>query len=109
MEVEVNYSNFLRLNTDILIAGYPEYNFSKGRDGLQCATMKISTSLPVFHNEVEIYTVSNTIRHGFSGGPVLNQSNKVIGYIQGGATFEDEENDYRPASGFVSIDFLFNL
>ena len=108
-EIEVNLARSLKLNTEVQIVGFPEYNFSIGIDGLQCATMKISTSQPVFHNGVNIFTVNNTIRHGFSGGPVLNEFNKVIGYIQSGATFEDEDEGYRPASGFVSVSFLFNL
>jgi len=79
---------------ELTAAGYP--SFGPG-DGLNVREGKVS-SIPVKHG-IKLIEVTQKLSQGMSGGPLLNDSNAVVGIIHKGGP--DEERDFA-----IDIDVL---
>ena len=55
----------------------------------------------------ELIAVSGNIRHGFSGGPVLNKSREVIGVVRAGCD-QDDGCSLSLESGFIRIQHIID-
>lgn len=90
-------STKLKIGDNIIIAGYP--NYSRG----DSVTIQSCHIIGIGHLFGSLfYKVSGRVIHGSSGGIVFNNSNEVIGIIEGGiaSTKEDDSNDNQ---GFIPI------
>lgn len=84
----------------VRLLGHPEY-----ADGntIQILDTQITQSIGEVLGSM-LYRVSNPVVHGMSGGPVLDEQNKVIGIIKGGLSTTDESS-YGLPSGFIPISY----
>lgn len=90
-------SSNLNIGDRITVCGYPMYD--KG-DSIYIQNGEI-TNLKKGYFGSRIYTVSQRLIHGISGGAVLNTNNEVIGIIKAGAENMDEEDE--SIQGFIPI------
>ena len=89
---ELENSAPIEIEQSIKMLGYPEYASGNSITITKC---EVTGQRPLFKSVHNIYSVSTTVVHGSSGGPVLNSDGKVIGIIDAG-----EEDSI---SGFVGI------
>lgn len=88
--------------TDIIFAGYPEYN---DEDNITLCTAKITGSRNYLGTPV--YTVDKQIFKGTSGGPVFDTNMTVIGIVRSGTSMTEENGNV--ATGFIPIKHLIPL
>ena len=101
IETNPNYN----IGQNVKLIGYPQY--MKGND-IDIRECKIVSSGNYFGEK--LYIVDGDIFHGASGGPVLNNNNKVIGIIRAGIESMDEEDPRTDMKrGFIPIDALYKL
>ena len=103
-EIEENIDKYLNWQTRVTIAGFPDYDYGAKKDRVQLLNSEITSGAIRYSYGIGCYNIKDNIRHGFSGGPVLNVNNKVIGFVYGGMALIDVNKGYRLPSGFVKID-----
>ena len=101
VSVGFDYKINFQLGDKVIYAGYPDY--SEG-DDVYIADANV-TSLKKKTVVGYVSLVDNDIFHGMSGGPVLNETMEVIGYILVGIEMNEfyKNNSNRYISGFRSI------
>lgn len=87
----------LSLDQRVHIYGFP--NYSKGN-----SLFHVETNTSSFRkmNGINQYSVTHHIYHGTSGGPVLSENGRVVGFVEGGPNSSNEE-DLETMSGIISI------
>ena len=99
-----DYKTNFQLGDKVIYAGYPDYCDG---DDVYIADAKV-TSLKKKTVVGYVTLVDNDIFHGMSGGPVLNESIEVIGYILVGNEMNEffKNNSNRYISGFRNIECI---
>lgn len=83
---------------NVLVIGYPPIPFSKMP--IQVASLgEVNAVIDVWHSEYPHFIISSLARGGYSGGPVISESGKVIGIV----TESLVHNNNLTESGFMSI------
>lgn len=98
-----NYDFNFNGNLPIVLGGFPNFDFTRGSD---FRIIKTSNYSKRFYFGLYIYEIDPPIRHGQSGGPVLDAEGRVVGIITNGSTETEIEN---PVYGFLPINKLKSL
>ena len=80
--------------TKVKIIGFPKYFEGDTYTETDCEVVSQSTYMG--HS---LYVVNLPLRHGYSGGVVLDQDDKVLGLVKAGV--ENYEDSYNQKSGFI--------
>lgn len=101
-----DYKTFFQSEDKVIYAGYPDYFDG---DDVYIADAKV-TSLNKKTVAGYVSLIDNDIFHGMSGGPVLNETMEVIGYILVGNEMNEfyKNNSYRHVSGFRKINCIID-
>ena len=92
-------SGTLHLGDPVILIGYPEYCKGDSWDYLKTTIRKKSKLF-----EHELYEVDSIIRHGESGGIVLDKNERIIGLICAGVSSMDDAINCK--HGFVPINII---
>lgn len=96
--LKIGDSRSLKRGDKVITLGFPMYALGNSYDRQICDITSQITYL-----KAPLYTVNGVVRHGYSGGMVLNMENEIIGLVKAGANFGDEENVLQ---GFIPIHFI---
>lgn len=102
-QIKLGDSDEMSIGSEVKLIGFPD--FSTG-------TYTILPSHIIKKGryfEADLYEVDNLIKHGFSGGIVLNESLEVVGIVKAGIEIKDEttETEMRIQKyGFVPINLV---
>ena len=99
--IKIGESGKLSIGDKVILIGYPDYS-SGTYSRISTEIMKEGKFL-----EIPACIISEPIRHGFSGGIVLNKDNEVVGMVAFGTSAE-EDNANIGTYGFIPIDFIRN-
>jgi len=88
-------------NTVVTVLGFPNYSEGNGYTSASCNVT--SDRDDIRSHKHEICSVDIPLIHGFSGGPVLNPQDRVVGIISAGVNTTDESKE-SVISGFIFID-----
>lgn len=98
-----NYTFDFKEKSPITLSGFPEFDFTRG------SAIKVTNTSDYskrFYLKRYVYAIDQPIRHGQSGGPVLDDEGKVIGIITNGSGEKETES---PVYGFIPISRLKSL
>ena len=98
-----NYDFDFNGTLPITLSGFPDFDFKRGSN---FRTIETSSYSKRFYFGRYIYEIDQPIRHGQSGGPVLDGEGKVIGMITNGC---GEKEIASPIYGFISINKIKSL
>lgn len=90
-------STNIKLQDEVIIIGYPGYVKDDTPSIYSCTVSSITKYLGA-----TLYTVDTQIRHGASGGVVLDKYDNVIGIIKAGVS-DFEGDEYEGKCGFIPI------
>lgn len=80
----------------VKVVGFPQY---KKGDSVSIISTEVTGKSSFMKKP--LYTVNNTLRHGMSGGVVVDEKNQVVGMVKAGIeSWEDEETT---SCGFIPI------
>lgn len=94
----IGNSDDLRIGDAVTLIGYPLFS-----QGNQYTLLKAEIESKRTYFDGPLFTISRTIRHGFSGGVVLNSERHVVGLVKAGKETLDEVELASSINGFVPI------
>lgn len=103
--IKLGNSDDLAIGNRVTMIGFPKFH-----KGTYTKVESTITSIISFH-KVPLYEVEYEIRHGFSGGVVLNEVNEVVGIVKAGISEKEaisEERRRNQKYGFVPINLVKN-
>lgn len=102
-KINIGDSDHLSIGSKVVLIGYPEY-----LSGTHHRIATTITSIVEKYNH-PLCKVADVIKHGFSGGIVLNTKNEVVGIVSTGISSLDAESDIEVSNsdyGFVPINCI---
>lgn len=96
-------SDSLKIGDSVKLIGFPHFN-----QGDSYALIKTEIEAKTSFMGAPLYAVNGNVRHGASGGIVLDSNNLIVGLIMAGADTTDTQASSGAKQGFIPINTIIN-